>query len=168
MALVNQYQASNGGTNRQGNANNVLYALAKKANASCTSSVSEAATCIFNDVTKGNSVLPNGGVGVGTNSVPCTGGTPNCSATLPSQTGVLVVLPGSTTEAWMAGAGYDMATGLGSVNVSNLATQWKTVNGTKTTTTLTLSSMINITHGLGENVTVNINVTRRPRREACR
>ena len=58
---------------------------------------------------------------MGTNSVPCTGGTPNCSATLPSQTGVLVVLPGSTTEAWMAGAGYDMATGLGSVNVNNLA-----------------------------------------------
>jgi hypothetical protein len=159
MALVNQYQANNGGTNRQGNANNVLYALAKKANASCASSVSEAATCIFNDVTKGNSVLPNGGVGVGTNSVPCTGGTPNCSATLPSQTGVLVVLPGSTTEAWMAGTGYDLATGLGSVNVNNLATQWKTVNRVATTTALTLSKASGISHGTGENVGVNITVT---------
>jgi hypothetical protein len=91
MALVNQYEANNGGTNRQGNANNVLYALAKKTGAA-----------VFNDVTKGNSVLPTGGAGVGTNSVPCTGGTPNCSTTLPSQTGVLVVLPGSTTEAWTA------------------------------------------------------------------
>src|SRR5260370_42650950 len=110
MTLVNQYEANNGGTNRQGNANNVLYALAKKTGAA-----------VFNDVTKGNSVLPTGGAGVGTNSVPCTGGTLNCSATLPSQTGVLGVLPGSTTEAWTAGAGYDMATGLGSVKVNNLA-----------------------------------------------
>ena len=159
MALVNQYEASQGRTNRQGNANHVLYALAKKANASCTSSVSKAATCIFNDVTKGNSVLPNGGVGVGTNSVPCQGGTPNCSATLPSQTGVLVVLPGSTTEAWTADAGYDMATGLGSVNAKNLTTQWGTVNRVATTTTLTLSPATNITHGINEKVTVNISVT---------
>jgi subtilase family serine protease len=148
MALVNQYEANNGGTNRQGNANNVLYALAKKTGAA-----------VFNDVTKGNRVLPTGGAGVGTNSVPCTGGTPNCSATLPSQTGVLVVLPGSTTEAWTAGAGYDMAPGLGSVNVNNLASQWKTANATKTTTTLTLSPMTGITHGTTENVSVNITVT---------
>ena len=46
MALVNQYQAKNGGTNRQGDANYVLYALAKKA-----------AAGVFNDVTKGNSAL---------------------------------------------------------------------------------------------------------------
>jgi hypothetical protein len=121
--------------------------------------VSEAATCIFNDVTKGNSVLPNGGVGVGTNSVPCQGGTPNCSATLPSQTGVLVVLPGSTTEAWTVGAGYDMTTGLGSVNVNNLVTQWKTVNRVATTTALTLSKTTGISHGTGESVGVNITVT---------
>src|SRR5208283_2285171 len=110
MALVNQYEASNGGTNRQGNANNVLYALAKKA-----------AAGVFNDVTKGNSVLPTGGVGVGTNSVPCQGGTLNCSSALASANGVLVNPANSKSEAWMAGAGYDMATGLGSVNANNLA-----------------------------------------------
>ena len=159
IALVNQYEASQGRTNRQGNANNVLYALAKKAGASCTSSVGEAATCIFNDVTKGNSVLPNGGVGVGTNSVPCQGGTANCSSNVASQTGVLVKPGSTTTEAWTAGAGYDMATGLGSVNAKNLATQWATVNRVATSTTLALSPVTNITHGLNEKVTVNINMT---------
>jgi len=159
IALVNQYEARQGRTNRQGNANNVLYALAKKAGASCTSSVGEAATCIFNDVTRGNSVLPNGGVGVGTNSVPCQGGTANCSSNVASQTGVLVKPGSTTTEAWTAGAGYDMATGLGSVNAKNLATQWATVNRVATSTTLALSPVMNITHGLNEKVTVNINVT---------
>jgi subtilase family serine protease len=71
MALVNQYEANHGGTNRQGNANYVLYALAKKAGASCASAKSEASGCVFNDVVKGNSRLPTGAAGVGTNSVPC-------------------------------------------------------------------------------------------------
>jgi subtilase family serine protease len=148
MALVNQYEANNGGTNRQGNANNVLYALAKKTGAG-----------VFNDVTKGNSVLPTGGAGVGTNSVPCTGGTLNCSSAVASANGVLVDPANAKTEAWTAGVGYDMATGLGSVNVNNMASQWKTANATKTTTTLTLSPMTGITHGTTENVSVNITVT---------
>jgi subtilase family serine protease len=148
MALVNQYEANNGGTDRQGNANDVLYALAKKTGAG-----------VFNDVTKGNSVLPTGGVGVGTNSVPCQGGTLNCSSAVASANGVLVDPANAKTEAWTAGVGYDMATGLGSVNVNNLASQWKTANATKTTTTLTLSPMTGITHGTTENVGVKITVT---------
>jgi subtilase family serine protease len=148
MALVNQYEANNAGTNRQGNANNVLYALAKKT-----------AAGVFNDVTKGNSVLPTGGVGVGTNSVPCQGGTLNCSSAVASANGVLVDPANAKTEAWTAGVGYDMATGLGSVNANNLASQWKTANATKTTTTLTLSPVTGITHGTTENVSVNITVT---------
>ena len=159
MALVNQSEASQGRTNRQGNANNVLYALAKKAGASCTSTVGEAGTCIFNDVTKGNSVLPSGGVGVGTNSVPCQGGTANCSSNVASQTGVLVKPGSPTSEAWTAGTGYDTATGLGSVNAKNLAAQWATVNRVATSTTLTLSKTTGITHGTGENVGVNVTVT---------
>jgi hypothetical protein len=159
MALVNQYEASHGGTNRQGNANHVLYALVKKAGASCTSSAAEGAGCVFNDVTKGNSVLPTGAAGIGTNSVPCTGGTPNCSVTLASQTGVLVDPANSKTEAWTVAAGYDLTTGLGSVNVNNLAKQWGTVSTVATTTTLTLSPITGITHGTTENVSVNITVT---------
>jgi len=98
MALVNQYQAAHGGTNRQGNANYVLYALAKKAGASCTSSATEAAGCVFNDVTKGNSALPTGLPGVGTNSVPCQGGSLNCSGQYDRQQGVLVDPSHTTTR----------------------------------------------------------------------
>jgi Pro-kumamolisin, activation domain/Bacterial Ig-like domain (group 3) len=159
MALVNQYESTHGGSARQGNADYILYPLSKKSGATCTSSATEATTCIFNDVTKGNSDLPTGGVGVGTNSVPCQGGTLNCSITVASANGVLVEPTSSTTEAWMATAGYDLATGLGSVNVNNLATQWNTVNTVATTTTLTLSPTTGITHGTGEDVTVNVTVT---------
>ncbi len=158
MALVNQYQAAHGGTGRQGNANYILYALVKKAGASCTSSAAEATGCIFNDITKGNSVLPTGAAGLGTNSVPCKGGTPNCSVTAASQTGVLIDPRSPSTEAWTAAAGYDMATGLGSVNVNNLATLWGTVSTVPTTTTFSLNPTTSITHGTGENVTVNITV----------
>src|SRR6266481_3628696 len=158
MALVNQYQAAYGGTNRQGDANYVLYALAKKAGASCTSSAAEAAGCVFNDVTKGNSVLPTGAPGVGTNSVPCQGGSLNCSVSTAGSNGVLVDPSHTTTEAWTATAGYDMTTGLGTVNASNLATNWGSVSTIPTTTTLTLSPTSGITHGTSENVTVGITV----------
>ncbi len=159
MALVNQYQPAHGGTNRQGNANYVLYALAKRAGASCTSSTPEAAGCIFNDVVNGNSYIATKyGTSVGTNSVPCKGGTPNCSVTTAGSNGVLVVPSQPTVEAWTAASGYDMATGLGSVNVNNLATNWGAASTVSTTTTLTLSPTTGITHGANENVAVDITV----------
>lgn len=160
MALVNQYESAHGGSARQGNANPVLYSLVKKSGASCTSSATEAAGCIFNDVTHGNSYWLTYYPGtVGTNSVPCQGGSLNCSSTVASANGVLVEPTNSKIEAWTVGAGYDLATGLGSVNINNLATNWGTVNTVPTTTTLTLSPTTNITHGTGENVTVNVTVT---------
>ncbi len=159
MALVNQKQSSTGNpAPRQGNANNVLYALAKKSGASCTSSPTEAANCVFNDVAKGNSFLPTGKPGVGTNSVPCQGGSLNCSTAASGGNGVLVDPAHTTTEAWTATAGYDMATGLGSVNVNNLATTWGTASTIGTTTTLTLSPTTGIKHGSAENVAVNVTV----------
>src|SRR5258708_10678737 len=159
MALVNQKQATVANpAPRQGNANFVLYALAKKAGASCTSSATEAAGCIFNDITKGNSFLPTGLPGVATNSVPCQGGSLNCSVATATGNGVLVDPSQPTTEAWTATAGYDMTTGLGTVNANNLATNWSSVSTVPTTTILTLSPTIGITHGTGENVTVGIHV----------
>ena len=159
MALVNQKQATSANpAPRQGNANYVLYALAKKSGASCTSSTTEPSTCIFNDVTKGNSFLPTGLPGVGTNSVPCQGGSPNCSVNASSSNGVLVDPSHMSTEAWTATAGYDMTSGLGSVNVNNLATNWGNASTIGTTTTLVLSPTTGITHGTAENVTVGITV----------
>lgn len=160
MALVNQYQAAHSGSARQGNANYTLYPLAKKTGSSCTSSVTELTTCIFNDVTHGNSYFTTAfGGSVGTNSVPCQGVSTNCSVAVAGKNGVLVEPTSPSTEAYTVGAGYDLVTGLGSVNVNNLATKWGTVNTVATTTTLTLSPTAGITHSTAENVTVNINVT---------
>src|SRR6266851_5340307 len=155
MALVNQYAAAHGGSKRQGNANVTLYALAKKSGASCTSSVTQAASCIFNDVAAGNVHYPSGAA---SNSVACKGGTPNCSATVASANGVMVDPAHTTTEAWTAGAGYDRATGLGTLNANNLAIAWTTASTVGTTTTLSLTPTTGITHGANENVAVTVNV----------
>ncbi len=72
-------------------------------------------TNVFHDITQGN------------NMVPCAQGSPNCT------TGTL---------GFAAGPGYDQATGLGSLDVFNFITQWKSVAGSHpaaTTTTLTIN-----------------------------
>jgi hypothetical protein len=108
---------------RKGNANVVLYQLAKTqaastAPATCNSSnhtnpsVPPPAACAFNDITKGN------------NSVPCAGGSNNCSSSTANTNGVLV--DSKNVPAFTTGPGYDLATGLGSVNVSNLLNKWST------------------------------------------
>jgi hypothetical protein len=59
------------------------------------------------------------------------------------------VVPGEVGSEYQAGPGYDMTTGLGSVNVGNLQSQWGTVTFNPTTTTLTLNAgkPVSITHG---------------------
>ena len=138
MALIDQKMGG-----RQGNANFVLYKLAQTAANSCNSStqpLTPPATCIFYDVTKGN------------DSVPCAGTSTNCSSTSASTTGVLVDPKNLTTPAWTTKTGYDYATGLGSVNVANLAAAWPAAVGNfkGSTTSLTLNggtSTVTITHG---------------------
>ena len=53
----------------------------------------------------------------GDNKVACTTGTPNCPT-------------GTTSFGFIAGAGYDQATGLGSLQVANLITSWLAVTPT--------------------------------------
>jgi len=98
---------------------------------SSTTPLTGSTTCAFYDVTKGN------------NSVPCAanspaGTSPNCSSTTAGTNGVLVSPASPTTPAWTTAAGYDLATGLGSVNVANLATQWPLALGNFKGTTSTL------------------------------
>jgi len=102
-------------------------------------------TCIYYDVTKSN------------NSVPCSGQSTNCSSTVKSGVGILV--DSKNNPAWTAVAGYDTATGLGSVNVANLVTNWGTANSVPTATTMTVSKQTGIVHGTSENVSVSITVT---------
>jgi subtilase family serine protease len=77
----------------------------------------------------------------GTNAVPCKGGSPNCSSTKSSVPGVMNTAGGAT--AYSAGAGYDLATGLGSVDANALVTNWSTVILAKATVTLTVSTSYN-------------------------
>src|SRR5712664_1120028 len=133
IAMIGQSEATAGRSRRQGNANFVLYKLGQTATNSCDSSsrtdptVPAPAGCVFNDVTKGNI------------SVPCAGGSPNCSSTTSGTNGVLVTVNGATkTPAFTTGTGYDLATGLGTVNVANLAAAWPTALGTFNGTTTTL------------------------------
>jgi subtilase family serine protease len=133
MALVDQKTQS-----RQGNANYVLYPLAAISGASCNSSVTPGSACVFYDVT------------AGTNAMPCMTGSPNCvTNTSGDQNGVL--------SGYSATAGYDLATGLGSANVTNLVNNWTSVTFQPTSTTLTLNGgrAVNVTHG----TPVNVNVT---------
>ncbi len=141
MALVNQRYG------RQGNANYVLYPMAAKSSASCNSSTAPVtnSNCIFYDVTLGN------------NSVICQGGTPDCSNATSGQYGIMVY---AGSPAYPASGGYDLATGLGSVNVANLVNNW-TSSFTPSTTDLSLSTSpptnpITLTHGQPVNFTINV------------
>lgn len=152
LALIEQSERTRvpGSSGRQGNANFVFYKIAQTAANVCSSSsrtspTTGPGTCVFNDVTKGN------------NSVPCAanspaGSSPNCSSTTSGTNGVLVEPSQTTTPAWTTTTGYDLATGLGSVNVANLATAWGTAvgafNPTITSTKVNGgTSQVTITHG---------------------
>ncbi len=88
---------------RLGNFNPTLYALANSESASSCSSASPASSCIFHDVT------------VGTNAMPCAQDSLNCSGSTTSD-------PIGVLSGYAAGTGFDLATGLGTLNFANLAT----------------------------------------------
>jgi len=70
--------------------------------------LAQSTTDVFHDITKGD------------NRVPCEQSSPGCTA---------------SGMGYAAGPGYDMATGLGSIDAYHLVSEWK--SGTATTTTLT-------------------------------
>src|SRR6266481_1023563 len=131
VALINQ---ANGG-GRQGNVNYGLYFLAAHdtnyTGNLCNSSLPATpnAGCIFNDVTKGNI-----GVACVKGSTSNVDGTTSWCQGAGSTFGVTVA---SGSVAYGAGPQYDLATGLGSVNVTNLLAKWSTFARTATTTTVT-------------------------------
>ncbi len=105
---------------KQGLPNTKFYQLAAKDTlSSCNSNtVAGGNSCVFYDVTTSN------------NSVPCTVGATNCTAKHSGDT--IGVLPG-----YNAGTGYDLATGLGSVNAYNLVTAYTGGSSSSGTVTLT-------------------------------
>ena len=68
------------------------------------------------------------------------------------------VVPGEVGTNYQAGSGYDQTTGLGSVNVANLQSNWSSVNFNPTTTTLTLNggTAVSITHGASIPVEITV------------
>jgi subtilase family serine protease len=116
QALVNQVNGS-----RQGNPNVVYYQLGaneygSSGNASCDSTLGNAvaSNCVFYDVTLGNM------------DVDCVGSF-DCYAPDGKSVGVLSTSDTSYQPAYASGPGWDMATGLGTVNAYNLVNQWSTV-----------------------------------------
>lgn len=110
---------------RQGHANYVLYSLA----------ASQAAQGIYPSQCNGSK----------------TSGLPASKCIFNDVTVGNNVVPGELSSDYQAGPGYDLATGLGSVNVANLITNWSTVTFSPTTTQITLNGgttgVLTITHG---------------------
>jgi hypothetical protein len=129
MALVEQRL----GNKPQGLANYVLYPLAAAETYSGCDSSSRTnpttpTTCVFNDNT------------VGTNGVPGNDVTND---------------PASGALGFPTGTGFDLASGLGSVDANNLINAWSTAAATffGTQTTITSPASINITHGASVAIT---------------
>ena len=115
---------------RQGQANYVLYSLA----------AAQAAQGLYPAPCNGSN----------------TGGLPSGNCIFNDVTVGNNVVPGETGSFYQAGPGYDLTTGLGSVNVYNLVTNWKTATFNATTTNLVLGSTSNITHGTPVNVSITV------------
>ena len=128
---------------RQGLLNPTLYALGKAqftAAATKTACYSNgqssntgittghpASICVFNDVTTGN------------NDVPCAKGSLNCYVNTGDTYGILSLTgSASLTTAFASTPGYDEVSGIGTLNVTNLLTNWK--KAYTSTTTVTASS----------------------------
>lgn len=132
---------------RQGLLNPTLYALAKAQYTNSPSSCYAngqaqndeqtaglpAASCIFNDVTTGG------------NDMPCAAGATDCVLFetgepygLLSVNNTAPVIP----NAYASAPGYDQATGIGSLNVSNLIANWDTAFTSATTLTASATLLI--------------------------
>jgi len=143
MALINQKTGA-----AQGFANPELYTLAAKQSqtgyGSCSAeTVSTASSCYFNDID------------VGTIAQPCDAvdATPNCTATSSTfgYAEEIGILP-----SYSAGAGYDQASGLGSLNVANVVNAWPATVGTAAAkvTVTPVPNSINSNNTLDVTVTV--------------
>ncbi len=108
QALINQAA----GVANVGNPDPVYYALGHsefstpEGQAACSSTAGPATTCTFNDIVQGD------------NALPCAGGF-NCYLD-GEALGILSTSNTSYQPAYAAGPGWDFATGIGSINASNL------------------------------------------------
>lgn len=90
-------------------------------------------------------------VAVGSNIVPCVKGSPDCTQSTSS-----VSTSGQYVLGYDAGAAYDLASGLGSVDVNALVSDWNQIHFTATTTDLSLSQTTFV-HGTPVTAQVTVN-----------
>jgi subtilase family serine protease len=133
MALINQKAGA-----PQGSPNAELYTLAAQQDySSCSAqSVTASSSCYFNDIN------------TGTNAVPCAANSPNCTVLYSDD--AIGILAG-----YSAGTGYDLATGLGSLNVANVVNAWPLSTGSAV-------AMVTVTPAssrLAENSALNVTAT---------
>ena len=137
MALVNQKYG------RQGQANSVLYPLKKQFPAA------------FHDVLQGSNTVPcEYAPTVTTNCIAVTG-----ALQVVNSSGVTITegeIGTGTTADYNAAAGYNLATGLGTIDANQLVTNWGSVKLAATTTAMTPTST-SIAHGA--TLTINGTVT---------
>jgi hypothetical protein len=132
QAIIDAQMLAGGGSLRQGLANYELYNIASTETFSqCKASGTTLppSNCIFNDITSGNNAVPG------------------------------EVNYGSSTAQYQAGPGYDLASGLGSVNINNLIAAWPSASFPATTTTLKLNggvTPITISHGTSVSVAITV------------
>jgi subtilase family serine protease len=153
MALINQKARA-----PQGNPNTALYTLAGKQNYSnCKSeTVTNSSSCYFNDIDTGTNAMPcdygapDGGILNGSYIGQQPGIiSPNCT---PVDSGDTVAI----LSGYSAVTGYDLATGLGSLNVANVVNAWSSIVGSaKATVTVSpTSSSLKVNTALSVPVTV--------------
>lgn len=148
MALIEQKHGQ-----FQGVANYQLYQLANAQGGSCNSSSltnpGQASGCVFHDIT------------LGSNAVPCFKGGQDCQGTdQPVLVGqslpAAIFSPNSFMDGHAATAGYDLGSGLGSVDAANLINAWNVRKTSPSTTTLSVSQA---TFVHGTPITLSGNVT---------
>ncbi len=163
MALINQHSGA-----PQGNPNLQLYQLAgRQTYSGCSAeSVSTSTSCFFNDIDQGTNAMPcdygayiGGTAYNGTGWVPTqeVAGTlsPNCKAVNSGDmVGTLVTSSGA--EAYNAATGFDLATGLGSMNVANVVNAWVSDAGTNATTMTVQPTPSTITINQAMSVVVSV------------
>ena len=117
VALLNQSTNS-----AQGLVNTNLYSLAGQSWANCQSGSVQTSACIFNQVSSGTIAMP-------CNAVLTAGeGATGCNVTVNGDV-IAETTQANGAVGYNAGAGYNLATGLGSLNVASLVNQWNVGSG---------------------------------------
>jgi len=114
-----------------------------------TTATVPAGTCIFYDVETSNI------------SQACSAGSPNCY-TDSGSTGILSTSTAAAMPAYITGEGFDLATGIGSLNIANLVNNWQSAaaGGISYTPTVVMgASAASYTYGLPPAITLTATVS---------